>query len=171
MRQRVYDKWLFFIFKGVFGLLLRGLSLLYAALFFIFKGVLGLLLLRVALALCSPVLHIQRCFWVALAWIALALCSPVLHIQRCFWVALAWIALALCSPVLHIQKCFLAAHVWGLPRFYAAPSTLDDAIGYRCSMLIMANRQTSRDVCTANVRRHQSAYHAFLVFTLVRGSL
>ena len=62
MRQRVYDKWLFFIFKGVFGLLLRGLSLLYAALFFIFKGVLGLLLLRVALALCSPVLHIQRCF-------------------------------------------------------------------------------------------------------------
>ena len=39
-----------------------GLPLLYAALFFIFKGVLGLLLLRVALALCSPVLHIQRCF-------------------------------------------------------------------------------------------------------------
>ena len=39
-----------------------GLPLLYAALFFIFKGVLGLLLLRVALALCSPVLHIHRCF-------------------------------------------------------------------------------------------------------------
>ena len=39
-----------------------GLPLLYEALFFIFKGVLGLLLLRVALTLCSPVLHIQRCF-------------------------------------------------------------------------------------------------------------
>ena len=53
----------FFIFKGVFGLLLRGLPLHYAALFFIFKGVLGLFLRGLVLALCSPVLHIQRCFW------------------------------------------------------------------------------------------------------------
>ena len=61
------------------------LFLLCAALLFIFKGVFGLLMRRLVLALCSPVLHIQRCFRVALAWVALALCSPVLHIQRCFW--------------------------------------------------------------------------------------
>ena len=125
------------------------LFLLCAAPFFIFKGVFGLLLRKLVLALFSPVLHTQRFFGVALAWVVLALCTPVLHTQR----------------------CFLAAHVWGFPRFYAAPSTLDDAIGCRYSTFIMANRQTSRDVCTANVRRHQSAYHAFLVFTLVRGSL
>ncbi len=84
MRQRVYDKWLILIFKGVWGCSCVGLSLLYAALFFILKGVFGLLSRKVVLALCSPVLHIQRCFGVALAWVALALCSPVLHIQRCF---------------------------------------------------------------------------------------
>ena len=89
MRQRVYDKWLILIFKGVLGSLMR----------------------RVVLVLYSPVLHIQRCFWVALAWVALALCSPVLHVQRCFLAATAWVALALCSPVLHIQRCF-----WRLQR-------------------------------------------------------
>ena len=123
------------------------------------------------LALCDPVLHIQRCFGVALAWVALLYADLFFILKGVLGLLLRKVVPALCSLVLHIQRCFLAAHVWGFPRFYAATSTLDDAIGYRCSMLIMANRQTSRDVCTANVRRHQSAYHAFLVFTLVRGSL
>ena len=76
---------LFFIFKSVCGLLLRGLSLLYAALFFIFKGVLGLLLRGLPLLYAALFFIFKGVFGVALAWIALALCSPVLHIQRCFW--------------------------------------------------------------------------------------
>lgn len=135
--------------KVFWGCSCVSLFLLCAALFFILKGFLGLL---------------SRGLFLLYA-------APFFIFKGVFGFLLRRLVLALCSPVLHIQKCFLAAHVWGLPRFYAAPSTLDDAIGYRCSMLIMANRQTSRDVCTANVRRHQSAYHAFLVFTLVRGSL
>ena len=89
MRQRVYDKWLILIFKGVFGLLSRML----------------------ALALCSPVLHTQRCFGAALAWVALALCSPVLRIQRCFGVALAWGCPCFMQPHSSYSKVF-----WGCSR-------------------------------------------------------
>ncbi len=128
MRQRVYDKWLILIFKGVLGLFSRrvvlalcspvlhiqrcfGVVLAWGCSCFIqpcssYSKVFWVALAWIALALCSPVLHIQRRFWAALAWIALALCSPVLHTQRCFWVALALVALALCSPVLHTQRCF-----------------------------------------------------------------
>ena len=56
-----------FNIQRCFGIALAWVVLHYAALFFIFKSVFGLLLRRVVLALCSPVLHIQRCFGVALA--------------------------------------------------------------------------------------------------------
>ena len=140
MRQRVYDKWLILIFKGVFGLHLR----------------------RVVLALYSPVLHIQRCFGTALAWgcpcfmqprssyskVFLG-CScvdcpcfvqPRSSYSKVFWgcsrvglpllyaalffifkgvlgLLLLRVALALCSPVLHIQRCFVRLQRGVRPAF------------------------------------------------------
>ena len=118
MRQRVYDKWLILIFKGVFGLHLR----------------------RVVLALYSPVLHIQRCFGTALAWGCPCFMQPRSSYSKVFWgcsrvglpllyaalffifkgvlgLLLLRVALALCSPVLHIQRCFVRLQRGVRPAF------------------------------------------------------
>ena len=102
-----------------------GLPLLYAALFFIFKGVLGLLLLRVALALCSPVLHIQRCFWGCSCVGCPYFMQPCSSYSKVFF-SCPYVGLSLLYAALFfIFKVILGYSCVGLPLRYAATFAFD----------------------------------------------
>lgn len=99
MRQRVYDKWLILIFKGVFGLLSRML----------------------ALALCSPVLHTQRCFGAALAWGCSCFMQPCSSYSKVFWGCSRVGLFLLYAAPFFILKGVFGLLLRGLPLLCAAP--------------------------------------------------
>ena len=106
MRQRVYDKWLILIFKGVFSCPCVGLSLLCAALFFIFKGVLGLLMRGLPLLYAAPFFILKGVLGCSCVGMPL-LCAALFFIFKgVFGLLLRGLPLLYAALFLHIQRCF-----------------------------------------------------------------